>query len=70
MFMKQQIAMLTAVLTTIIPGVVPVLHVPKSPSGLDLPSEASMLESFIPAGGGSWYVVGGSGGRFGGGEWP
>mmetsp|Transcript_29543 Transcript_29543/g.60514 ORF Transcript_29543/g.60514 Transcript_29543/m.60514 type:complete len:200 (+) Transcript_29543:654-1253(+) len=48
MFMKQQIEMLTAVLTTIIPGVDPVLHVPKSPSGLDLPSEASMLESFMP----------------------
>ena len=51
MFEKQHMEMLTAVFTTIIPGVVPVLHVPQSPSGFDLPSEASMLDSFTPGGG-------------------
>ena len=67
MFMKQQIEMLTAVLTTIIPGVDPVLHVPKSPLGADLPSEASIFESFKPGGGDGGRGCGGSGEVGGGG---
>ena len=48
MLQKQHKAIFIDVLTTIIPGVFPVLQVPKKPCGLDFPSAANMVDSLRP----------------------